>query len=571
MSWFKNMKIVYKLIVLVSVSILSLLVVGYTGYHYLLTFHASLNEMYTGNLRGVAALNENRSMGQGITSDILDILVTVDPNRANDDSKDIEKRVKIVEENLKIYEGTGLNGFEADKMKELKSNWEKYGAARKQVVDLALANKKAEAYDFYNQSVRPAANATQDNLRDLAKYNQEEAAALNVENAEKFVAANKITISVIFLATVVLLSLGGLICRIISRNLKLVVAGIQEVAGGNLAAEKLAIDTKDETGQVADALTKMVQTLQQVMHKVHSSVEHLVATSDALKTGAEQTADASTQVATSIAGVASGAESQVEVIQKTSQTIEQMSAGIEEIAAHAANVSQATGKTAQTAVSGGQAVQEAVHQIASAETVVTHSAQVVARLGERSKEIGQIVDTISGIAGQTNLLALNAAIEAARAGEQGKGFAVVADEVRKLAEQSESAAKQIADLIAQIQAETDNAVTVMNKGTAEVHKGAEVVNIAGKSFNDILSMIEEVTKQVNDITGAIDTMAAGSQQVVTDVRAVSELSQTASSHTQSVAAAIEEQSATMEEAASLSNGLAKMAEDLREEIAVFKL
>jgi methyl-accepting chemotaxis protein len=111
----------------------------------------------------------------------------------------------------------------------------------------------------------------------------------------------------------------------------------------------------------------------------------------------------------------------------------------------------------------------------------------------------------------------------------------------------------------------------MNTGTAEVHKGAEVVTIAGKSFNDILSMIEQVTKQVNEISGAIDTMADGSQQVVADVHAVSELSQTASSHTQNVAAAVEEQSATMEEAASLSNGLAKMAEELRKEIAVFKL
>jgi methyl-accepting chemotaxis protein len=253
MQWFNDMKIVYKLIIMVAVSIISLLAVGYTGYHYLHTFNTSLNEMYTTNLRGVAALNENRSMGQGIMSDVLDILVTADPKRASEDSKDIEKRVKIVEENFKIFEDSGLNAFETDKMKELRGNWERYGAARKQVVEMALTNRKAEAYEFYNTSVRPAAEATQNNLRDLAKYNQDEAAESNKKNSGNFLIANRITISVISVAVLILLVLGGLICRIISRNLQLVVGGMQQVAGGNLTLGKLGIDSKDETGQVADA------------------------------------------------------------------------------------------------------------------------------------------------------------------------------------------------------------------------------------------------------------------------------------------------------------------------------
>lgn len=155
-------------------------------------------------------------------------------------------------------------------------------------------------------------------------------------------------------------------------------------------------------------------------------------------------------------------------------------------------------------------------------------------LGNQSKEIGQIVNTISDIAGQTNLLALNAAIEAARAGEQGKGFAVVADEVRKLAEQSQMAAKQIADLIAQIQSQPNSAVQAMNEGSAEVKIGTEVVDTAGHTFTDIISR---------------DTAAQA----------------------ETVSAVTEEQSAAMDEITTSSEALANMAEDLSEVVSKFKL
>ncbi|MCM0759498.1 methyl-accepting chemotaxis protein [Sporomusa sphaeroides DSM 2875] len=130
--------------------------------------------------------------------------------------------------------------------------------------------------------------------------------------------------------------------------------------------------------------------------------------------------------------------------------VEQISDGISEVAANSDYVSSNSGQAADKAQEGNTAVDKAVSQMIHIEQTVNNSSQVVAKLGERSKEIGQIVDTISGIAGQTNLLALNAAIETARAGEQGKGFAVVAEEVRNLAEQSQTAAKQIAALINEI-------------------------------------------------------------------------------------------------------------------------
>jgi len=196
---------------------------------------------------------------------------------------------------------------------------------------------------------------------------------------------------------------------------------------------------------------------------------------------------------------------------------------------------------------------------------------VVAKLGERAKEIGQIVDTIAGIAGQTNLLALNAAIEAARAGEQGRGFAVVAEEVRKLAEQSQEAAGKIAELIGEIQGDTDKAVVAMNDGTREVKTGAEVVNAAGAAFREIVTLVSQVSVSVKEISAAVQEMAGGSQQIVGAVKKIDTLSKSSAAEAQSVSAAAEEQLASMEEIASSSQALAQLAQDLQAAVAKFRI
>jgi len=207
----------------------------------------------------------------------------------------------------------------------------------------------------------------------------------------------------------------------------------------------------------------------------------------------------------------------------------------------------------------------------SIEKTVTGSAEVVKNLGERSREIGQIVDTISGIAEQTNLLALNAAIEAARAGEQGRGFAVVADEVRKLAEQSQKASKQIALLINEIQLETQNAVISMDEGTHQVKLGTEVAQSAGHAFIEITTLVDQVSSMVGEISEEFQQMAIGSQKIVTSVTDIYETSRAITGQTQTVSAATQEQSASVEEIASSSQVLATMADELQQSLKKFYL
>ena len=335
--------------------------------------------------------------------------------------------------------------------------------------------------------------------------------------------------------------------------------------------QRIEIKSKDEMGMLLQSLSNASANLRSLVRQVATSAESVASSSEELTSSAEQSAQAANQVATTIAGVAQGAEKQVQAVNTTAAVVEQMSVGIQQVAVNANAVTGMADKTAKAAQQGDKAVDAAVSQMGSIEKTVASSAQVVTKLGERSKEIGQIVDTISGIAGQTNLLALNAAIEAARAGEQGRGFAVVAEEVRKLAEQSQEATKKIATLISEIQSETDKAVVAMSDGNREVKVGAEVVNSAGQAFKEIVALVGEVSTQITDISAAIQQMAAGSQQIVASVRDIDRISKDASGQTQTVSAATEEQSASMEEIAASSQALAKMAEELQFAIRKFTI
>ena len=362
-----------------------------------------------------------------------------------------------------------------------------------------------------------------------------------------------------------------MIARRIAKPIQALEAAANRIAGGDLSQTSLNIESNDEIGRLAKSFEQMTANVRSLIKQIYSNAEHLAASSEELTASAEQSAQASNQVAISITDVAEGANVQLAATTDASAIVEEMSAGIAQIAANANLVSGQSGQAAGKAINGGAAVDKAVRQMTLIENTVNTSAQVVAKLGERSKEIGQIVDTISGIAGQTNLLALNAAIEAARAGEQGRGFAVVAEEVRKLAEQSEAAAKKIAELIGEIQVDTDKAVDAMNNGTREVKTGADVVNAAGVSFREIAGLVTEVSEQVKQISGAIQQMATGSQQIVGSVKKIGDLSKKSAGEAQSVSAATEEQLASMEEISTSSRALATLAQELQGAVAKFRV
>lgn len=379
---------------------------------------------------------------------------------------------------------------------------------------------------------------------------------------------------VLVLVTLVALVIIGVFVTVIAKRIVRPIVSMQktaiQISQGDLT-RRVDITSRDEIGLLAEAFNTMVMQLKNLILQISSYAEQVAASSEELTAGSEQSAQAANQIATSIATIAAGTAEQLAATDETSATVGQLSAGVQQMAASANRVAEESAKAADKAKEGGQAIAKAIDQMSIIENTVNTSATVVAKLGERSKEIGQIVDTISGIAGQTNLLALNAAIEAARAGEQGRGFAVVAEEVRKLAEQSQGAAKKIAELIGEIQCDTDKAVVAMNDGTQEVRIGADVVNAAGSTFREISDVVTHVSEQVKKISATIQQTAVDSQCIVSSIKKIDELSRISSDNTQNVSAATEEQLASMEEIAASSQSLAKLAQELQFAVAKFRV
>jgi methyl-accepting chemotaxis protein len=371
------------------------------------------------------------------------------------------------------------------------------------------------------------------------------------------------TILSMILAFGLSLVLGTILSNRLSKQIIEVAESAEEIANGNLNIKKFATESKDELGRLGRSFNTMTENLTTLIQQVSNSAAQVAASSQQLSAGAEQSAQASNQVAAAIMEVSRGTEKQLNAMNESSAVVEQMSAGIKQMVENAKVVVHSAERTALSASEGSSAVDKTMQQMMTIDQTVAGSAEVVMTLGERSKEIGQIVDTISGIAAQTNLLALNAAIEAARAGEQGRGFAVVADEVRKLAEQSQEASQQIASLIHEIQQDTEKAVLSINEGTHQVKLGTEVAETAGRAFSEISNLIQEVSTQVGEISQEIQQMALGNERIVASVGEVFDTSRGITDETQTVSAATEEQTASVQEIASSSKVLATMAEELQ--------
>jgi len=400
------------------------------------------------------------------------------------------------------------------------------------------------------------------------------------------------------------------------------------VAAASIADNDLTISVtpKSEKDELGNAFAKMAAGLREAVGQVAESANAVSAAAAQLASASEQSGDASRQIATTIQqvamgitqqtggvtktsasveqmnraidGVAQGAQEQAKAISKASLVTSRISAAIEQVASNAQSVTRDSAQAASHSREGAKTVQETIAGMEAIRSKVGLSAEKVEEMGTRSEEIGAIVETIEDIASQTNLLALNAAIEAARAGEQGKGFAVVADEVRKLAERSSLATKEIAALIKGIQKTVNDAVTAMKASASEVEAGVLRANSAGKVLDNILVAAESVYKQAEDAgsaaakvsqaagelveavdavsavieenTAATEEMAANSSELTQSIENIASVSEENSAAVEEVSASTEEVSAQVEEVSASATSLMEMAQRLSLVVSKFK-
>jgi methyl-accepting chemotaxis protein len=336
--------------------------------------------------------------------------------------------------------------------------------------------------------------------------------------------------------------------------LKTMAAAAQRIAGGDLSGKT---ESKGPNDALGNAFETMVGNLRGLVGSVALSAETLSNSSQQIAATSEDAGRAVGEIAAALTEVASGAERQVLLVDSTAQA--------------AATTAEAVEDAQRVAREGVQTAENASDAI---EQVAVSSQQVgvaINDLSGRSQRIGGIVDTITGIAEQTNLLALNAAIEAARAGEQGRGFAVVADEVRKLAEESRSAAAAISGLIAEIQLETGKVVEVVAESARRTGDGVASVLLTREAFEQIGRAVEDVTTQVREITAGVQEIATEAERAEADVTEVATVAEQSSASAQQVSASTEETSASAQEIAASARSLAQTAEELNVLVGRFTL
>jgi methyl-accepting chemotaxis protein len=342
------------------------------------------------------------------------------------------------------------------------------------------------------------------------------------------------------------------------------------IASGDLTKD-VSSSAKGDVQKLVSSFDLMLDSLREIVSDVRETSSLVSSTSDNLASISEEMNSTTEEVSTAIQRIASGAQHQAEKIKEVVKVVGDQLASVEQVVSSAESAADASTKASEVAQKGGDSAQVALQKMREIQAVVDGATGIVRKLGERTKEIHQIVNVITNIAQQTNLLALNAAIEAARAGEHGRGFAVVADEVRKLAEGSGRAASQISVLVDQIDTETRRAVDQMESGAKNVSVGASVIDSALSSLEDIAATIQQTAAMVQEITAATEEQKASAEKIVQAVDEVAKIAEDTSASSEQTCISTESLTANMQEMTASAQELARLAGLMQSSVERFLL
>jgi methyl-accepting chemotaxis protein len=403
-----------------------------------------------------------------------------------------------------------------------------------QVMQLSQNSKLEDALALQNSKADPQTLKIKEGFESLLKF-EESLSSKKFDEAQSAYSSDK-KIMLVLLAAALLIGIVNAIVltKGITSPLNEAVSFAKSVAEGDLTA-RCNYNAKDEPGRLVASLNAMAENLGTLVTRITDVSGTVSAASTQLRSTAVQIATGTERVANQTGTVAVASE--------------QMSATSGDIAQNCLLASETCDRVGSTANESAAIVNKSILSMKRIADRVKNTAESIDSLGVRSNQIGEIVGTIEDIADQTNLLALNAAIEAARAGEQGRGFAVVADEVRALAERTTKATQEISEMIKAIQNETKSAVAAMEEGVAEVEHGQQASEKSGEALEEILKQIHEITMQVSQIATAAEEQTAATQEIAGNIQQVTEVVQNTArgaEETSSAAHELAQQSVTLQ-------------------------
>lgn len=560
------MKITGKLITF-ALSIVTLLIVfGIIALYTLTMTNDNANDMYQKRVQPLNDLNQIVRLAENSQVNMLTAIMQEDDSFVEQVLENFEQ----IDEHIANFESAILTEGEQQIFLTFNANWLRF----ERVVTNNINLIEAGDFETAEAEIRNAGlfyQPASESLYELMLHNREAMESMNAQNQQIY-QNNLILVSVaIIMAAVLALIVGTVMGRYIGRPLKRVASEMDQVSSGDLTGQPIISKRKDEIGLLVTATNKMRENIKSVLVEIKEATDRVTTQSGQLNHAALEVSEGSKQISTTMDELTRGAESQADHASTLNELMEKFITSIR----HANEASNHTSKDAEQVLDlteqGKRSMDLSVKEIKVAHDIVKDAVEKVRDLDVETNEINKLVDVIKDIADQTNLLALNAAIEAARAGEHGKGFAVVADEVRKLAEQVSTSINEITTIAGRIQSGSNTVATTLehgyqkvDHGTQQVEKTGEIFERMNESYTGMASRLKQITIDLNNIVISSDGMHSSIEEIAS-------LSEESAAGVEETAASSQQSVSSMEQVSKTAEQLAALAAQLESEVNRFTI
>ncbi|MBU5615393.1 methyl-accepting chemotaxis protein [Geomonas azotofigens] len=493
-----------------AVVVVLMTVVGTYSINRMAAFDGQIRTLIEDKWPKTVMLNDLKSQVNVVARGLRNMVILQDPAEVQKEEKRIGESLQAIDKRIEDLKKLVQSDSGKAALKDVIETRTAYQEAQHHVIETIKGGDKEKAGQELIGPMRKAQSALFGAIDKMLTHQDKEMVRVGEESKHMIDQGRAVVIGLLVAAVILSVLLALMIVRSITAPVAELIAANDRLADNDLTVA-ITLSGNDELGHLAESTRRVVANLREMLGQVSESSSEIASASQQLKATAEQIATGAEELASQTGSVAVASE--------------EMAATSGDIAQNCVRAAEASRQSSESANQGGHVVEETIAGMVRIADRVKDSAATVESLGARSEHIGDIIATIQDIADQTNLLALNAAIEAARAGEQGRGFAVVADEVRALAERTTKATKEIGNMIKAIQDETKAAVKAMEEGVVEVEKGSESSQQSGEALRMILQQIGEVTMQINQIATAAEEQTATTSEITMNVQQVTDVVQ----------------------------------------------